>query len=73
MRITIFKTRTRFMKKIVSKYISKVISEELGCNADIWFNDVDISMYRGRIHTHIEMWAGVDRKGLINAVKSSKD
>ena len=73
MKITILKTRTRFMKKMISKYISKAVSEALGCEASIWFNDMNVYMKHGRICCHIDMWAGVDRKEFTKAVKSSKD
>lgn len=71
--MTIFKIRTRFMKDKISKLISNTLSEEMGCKIEVYFNDVSIDMRKGRINLHTDVYANVDRKDLIKAIKSSKD
>jgi hypothetical protein len=61
------------MKNMISKYISKLASEAIGSNAEIWVEDVGIEMKKGRIRGHVNVWGDFDRKALFDAIKDLKD
>ncbi len=71
--MTIFKIRTRFMKDKISNLISNVLSEEMGCQVEVYLNDISIDMRRGRLNMHTDVYANIGRKDLMQVIKSSKD
>lgn len=61
----------RFARNMASRYLSKILSEEFGCDAHIQVNESEIGMRDGRVYAHASVDADINRKDLIRLIKTS--
>lgn len=62
--------RSRFMKRMISKIVKKVLYQKVGCNADICLNDLKASMTDERAHVHLDVDLYVGKKELEKILKN---
>ena len=62
----------RFLRNIVSDYISKLMSEESGYDMYIQINEMEVGMHRKRVYAHMNVDADIDRKDLMRVIKESR-
>ena len=66
----IFKLHTKLLKSVVSKYISKALSESTGKDIKVWLEDVSLDIKKGRVYAHVDVYASADYKDIATLVKS---
>lgn len=49
------KLSTKLMRGIVSKMLSKIISNKIGCRVDVRFNKLEILSTDGKIHLNTDL------------------
>jgi len=66
----LIKLRTKFMKGIVSKLISKAIQSKTGYKVNIQLNDLDASFIDGEISINANLEAKMDKHEFMKILKS---
>lgn len=61
----------KFLRKLASKYVSKLISEDSGYDINIQINEMEIGMRDKRVYARMGVGADIDRKDLMRIVKNS--
>ena len=61
----------KFMRNMVSKFVSKSLSEELECDTHIQINEMEIGMKNKRLYSHMNVDANIDRKDFMRLIKSN--
>lgn len=64
------KLRTKFMKKIVSKLLTKVIQNKLGYRIDIQIDDLEAELNNGEITLNANLKAKMDEHEFTKILKS---
>ena len=64
------KLSTKFMRRIVSKILSKIIYKKTGCKIDISFNEIDISMVNGETSINANVEAKLNSKEFMKLMSS---
>lgn len=64
------KLRTKFMKKIVSKLLTKAIQSKLGYKIDIQVGDLEAELNNGDITLDVNLKAKMDEHEFIKILKS---
>ena len=65
-----FKLSTGFMKKIVSKFISKSIFKKTGHKVDIMLNEIQIWNDEGKIKIHVDIHGEMDSDDFVELLKN---
>ena len=63
------KLSSKFMRGIVTKIISKVISSKLGYKIDIQLNEIQIENKDGKIHIHADVDGEMENEEFMKLVK----
>ena len=63
------KLSTRFMRGIVAKIASRIISKKLGFKPGIKLNEIDIEKKGDKIHLHVNVDAEIDEKDLLKIIR----
>lgn len=66
----LIKLRTKFMRTIVSKLISKSIQSKTGYKVNIRFNDLEAIYYDGEIVVNANLEARIDKQEFMKILKS---
>lgn len=61
----------KFLRKMASKYMSKLMTEEAGCDVNIQINEMEIGMRDKRVYARMAVGADIDRKDLWRLIKES--
>lgn len=62
--------RTRWMKSIVTKIISKAVFNKTGCNVDILLNKIEMETIDGKVYFHADLNAECDSEEFVKILKS---
>lgn len=62
--------KTKFMRGIVSKLISKFIFKQCGVKVEIKLDELDINNFDGDAYVKINLVAKVDEKEIVKAMKN---
>ena len=63
------KLSTKFMRGIVAKIASKVISNKLGFKPNIKINEIEIEKINGKIHLHLNVDAEITDNDLLKITR----
>lgn len=66
----LIKLRTKFMRSIVSKLISKSIQSKTGYKVNIRFNDLEAIYYDGEIIVNANLEARIDKQEFVKILRS---
>lgn len=66
----IFKLHTKLLKSVVSKYVSKALSESTGKDIKVWLEDASLDIKKGRVYAHADVYASADYEDIATLVKS---
>ena len=61
----------KFMRNMTSKCISKLATEEFGCDVHIQINEMEVGMRNKKLYTHMSVDADIDRRGIMKLVRSA--
>ena len=64
------KLSTKFMRGMVAKLLSKMISKKLGCDIDILINEIEIRNEDGKVRLHANVDAETNSEDFVTIVKS---
>lgn len=64
------KLKTNFMKKIVSKLLTKVIQNKLGYNINIKVSDLEAKLNNGEITLNVNLEAKMEEREFLKILKS---
>jgi hypothetical protein len=56
------KIKSRFTRAIASKFVAKKIKNNVGVNANVYLNDLDISTCNDRTHIHLDFDADMTQE-----------
>lgn len=62
--------KTKFMRGVVSKLMSKFISKQTGVNIEIRLDELDINNFDGDAYVKLNLVAKVDEKEIIKVMKN---
>ena len=60
----------KFVMSMASKYLSKILTEELECNVLIQINEAEVGMRNKRFYSHMNVDADIDRADLWKLIKN---
>ena len=63
--------KTKIIKNIITKLLSKIIKEKLGCNVTITLNELDMELTEGIANVHINVDAKMNGEDLMNIIKTN--
>ena len=63
------KLQSKFMKGIVTKIISKVIYNKLGCKIDIQLNEIQLENKDGKMHIHVDIDGDMENEEFAKLIK----
>ena len=66
----LFKLRTKFMGKVISKVLSKAIQSKFGYKIDIQFKDLEATFNDGEITINADLEVKMDKQEFIRILKS---
>lgn len=64
------KIKSKFMRNLLTKVISKMIQKKCGYKIDIQLNDLDITVIDGKAHLHTDIDLEIDNNEFMKIVKS---
>lgn len=66
----LFKLRTKFMRKVISKSLSNAIQSKFGYKIDIQFKDLEATFNDGEIAINADLEVKMDKQEFIRILKS---
>lgn len=66
----LIKLRTKFMRGVISKLLSRAIQSKTGYKVDIQFKDLDATFDDGEITVNANLEAKMDRQEFMRIIKS---
>lgn len=64
------KIKSKLMRNLLTKAISKMIQKKYGYKIDIQLNDLDVSIVDGKAHLHTDIDLEIDNNEFMKIVKS---
>ena len=64
------KLRTKFLKGIVAKIISKAISKKFGCDINILIDELEIENKDGKVHIHANLRGEANTSDIATIIES---
>ena len=61
------KLSTKFMKNVLSGYLTKLIAKKFGVKASIQISDLDVELIDDRLYFHVNANGNIDSKSLLKA------
>lgn len=66
----LFKLRTKFMRKVISKSLSNAIQSKFGYKIDIQFKDLEATFNDGEITINADLGVKMDKQEFIRILKT---
>ncbi len=60
---------TKFMKGIVAKLIARAVRKKVGCNVNVWVNEVRFKHDGNRVYIHADVDADMNNSELMKLMK----